>query len=157
MMPTSPHGGGLLISSAVEDLVDSVTRGNPTEVKVVLASVVLALACYQLVLIAVGYGRVRLSFLNPRPASRAHRASGDAIVVIVGVVALMCVSYFGFEDDETLHVVSGTALLAVLALKIAVIRRWHRFGRFLPLLGMSVFVLLGITWLSSAGDFLADQ
>ena len=45
----------------------------------------------------------------------------------------------------------------MLALKISVIRRWHRLGRFLPLLGISVFVLLGITWLSSAGAFLADQ
>jgi hypothetical protein len=36
----------------LEDLVESVTRGNVTEVKVVLASVVLALAVYQLVLIS---------------------------------------------------------------------------------------------------------
>ena len=83
----------------MEELVESITRGNPTEVKVVLASVVLALACYQLVLIAVGYGKVRPSFLRSRPATRAHRAAGDAIVVIVALVALMCVSYFGFEDD----------------------------------------------------------
>jgi small-conductance mechanosensitive channel len=62
------------------------------------------------------------------------RPSGvrDAIVVLVAVVALACVSYFGFDDDETLHIAAGTALLAVLALKIAVIRRWHALGRFLP-------------------------
>ena len=141
----------------MEDFVERITRGNPTEVKVVLASVVLALACYQLVLIAVGYGKLSPSFLESRPAARAHRAVGDAIVVLVTVVALMCISYFGFEDDATLHVVAGTALLAVLALKVAVVRRLHSLGRFLPLLGMTVFVLLAITWLSSAGDFLADQ
>ena len=39
---------------------------------------------------------------------------------------------------------AGTALLAALALKIAVIRRLHRFGRFLPLLGVAVFVLLAV-------------
>jgi hypothetical protein len=38
----------------VEDLFADIARGNVTEVKVVLASVVMALACYQLVLIAVG-------------------------------------------------------------------------------------------------------
>ena len=80
----------MLSSTAVEDFVESITRGNPTEIKVVLASVVLALACYQLVLIAVGYGKARVSFLEARPAARAHRASGDAIVVMVVVVALMC-------------------------------------------------------------------
>jgi hypothetical protein len=80
----------------VEDLVGDIARGNVTEVKVVLASVVMALACYQLFLIAVGYGRVRPSFLAARPASLAHRAVGDALVVMVVVVALMCLSYFGF-------------------------------------------------------------
>jgi small-conductance mechanosensitive channel len=140
----------------LEDFFESITRGNVTEVKVVLASVVLALACYQLVLIAVGYGKLRPSFLASRPASRAHRAVGDGIVVLVVVTALMCLSYFGFEDDATLHVVAAITLLCVLAFKVAVIRRFHSLGRFLPLLGVSVFVLLAITWLSSAGDFLAD-
>jgi hypothetical protein len=40
----------------MEDFVDSLTRGNPVEVKTVLASVMFALAAYQLVLAAVGYG-----------------------------------------------------------------------------------------------------
>ena len=49
------------------------------------------------------------------------------------------------------------ALLLVLALKILVIRRWHRLGRLLPLLGACVFVLLVVTWATSAGDLLADR
>jgi hypothetical protein len=141
----------------VEDLFADMTRGNVTEVKVVLASVVMALACYQLVLIAVGYGKVRLTFLGSRPASLAHRAVGDAIVVMVVVVALMCLSYFGFGEDRSLHVIAATALLVVLALKIAVVRWWHGLGRLLPFLGVSVFGLLAVTWLTSAGDFLADR
>ena len=44
----------------------------------------------------------------------------------------------------------------MLAAKIAVLRRFHAAGRFLPLLGTSVFVLLLLTWLTSAGGFLAD-
>ena len=140
----------------MEDLVESVARGNVVEVKVVLASVALALAVYQLVLIAVGYGKVRPSFLGPRVATGAHRASGDVIVVLLVVVALMCVSYFGFEDDATLHVIAGCALLVVLALKIVVVRWWSAAGRLLPLLGVSVFALLALTWLTSAGAFLAD-
>jgi uncharacterized protein DUF6529 len=140
----------------VEDLVETVTRGNPTEVKVVLASVALALACYQLALIAVGYGRLRPSFLDAGPASKAHRAIGDAIVVLLVVTALMCVAIFGFDDDATLHVAAGCALLVVLALKVAVIRWLPAAGRLLPLLGISVFALLALTWLTSAGSFLED-
>ncbi len=122
-----------------------------------LASVALALAVYQLALIAVAYGKLRLPFLDPPPAGRSHRAVGDTIVVLVVVVALMCVSYFGFEDDASLHVASAIALLVVLAVKVCVVRWWHALGRLLPVLGISVWVLLALTWLSSAGDFLGDS
>jgi hypothetical protein len=141
----------------VEDLIETLTRGNPTEVKVVLASVALALAVYQLVLISVGYGKVRPPFLAARPASRAHRAVGDTIAVLLVVTAVMCVGYFGFEDDAALHAVAGISLLTVLSLKIMVLRRWHALGRFLPALGISVWLLLALTWLTSAGDFLAGS
>ncbi len=138
----------------MEEFIDTVTRGNPTEVKVLLASVALGLAVYQLALIAVGYGKLRPRFLAAAPASRTHRAVGDTIAVLLVITALMCVGYFGFEDDASLHMVAAIALLTVLALKIAVIRRWHALGRFLPALGISVWLLLALTWLTSAGDFL---
>jgi hypothetical protein len=145
----------------MEDFVDQLARGNVEQVKVVLASVVAALAAYQVLLMAVGYGKLRLPFLASRPASSAHRAVGDTIVVITLVVAFMCISYFGFEDgnsdEETraaLHATAGSALVAVLAFKIVVVRWWHRMGRFLPGIGATVFTLFMITWLSSAGDYL---
>lgn len=141
----------------MEDLIETVTQGNATEVKVLLASVALALAAYQLVLITVGYGKLRLPFLAPPPAARAHRAVGDTIAALLVVVAVMCVGYFGFEDDAGLHAVTAIALLATLALKIAVVRWWHGLGRLLPALGISVWLLLALTWLTSAGDFLADS
>jgi Kef-type K+ transport system membrane component KefB len=140
----------------MEDLVESLTRGNPTEVKVVLATIVMALAVYQLVLIAVGYGRLRPSFLQARPASRAHRAIGDALLVLIVVVAVMCVAVYGWEDDGGTHAVAGAILLGVLFAKVLVVRAGGRLGRLLPLLGAAVFALLAVTWLASAGDFLAD-
>jgi Family of unknown function (DUF6529) len=69
----------------MEHLVDTLTRGNPGSVKTVLASVVLALAAYQVILAAVGYGKVRV--IEPRPALFTHRASGDMLVVIAAIVA----------------------------------------------------------------------
>jgi hypothetical protein len=136
----------------LEQLIEDVTRGNVTEVKVVLATVILALACYQLVLAATAYGWIRLPFAAG-PASWTHRASGDAIVVLTVVVATMCIGYYGFEDGGT-HAVVAIALLGAIALKVLAVRIGGRVGRLLPLLGVSLFTLLGITWLTSAGDFL---
>ena len=145
----------------MEAFVEQLSRGNVEEVKVVLASVVAALAIYQVLLMAVGYGKLRLPFLAARPASSTHRAVGDTIVVITLLIAFMCISYFGFEDGDSdeetralLHATAGSALVAVLAFKVVVVRWWHGMGRFLPVLGLTVFALFMITWLSSAGDYL---
>jgi len=149
----------------VEDLIEEVTRGNVTEVKVVLASIVAALAVYQVFLMAVGYRKVRLSALKPKVASFTHRAVGDSILVLTLVVAWMCSGYFGISDGieharpgeelrAAIHVVSALALLGVLTLKVIVVRWWHSLGRFLPHFGLTVFTLFVIVWVSSAGDYL---
>ena len=115
---------------------------------------------YQVVLIAVGYGKLRVPFLRPRAASFTHRSVGDAIVAITFFVAFLCLAYFGIDGDDlggALHIVAGSLLLAVLILKIVVVRRWDRMGRYLPLIGTGVFVLFCITWLTSAGAALGGN
>jgi hypothetical protein len=134
-------------------LAVDLVRGNPTEVKVVLTSVITALAVYQVVLAAVFYRKLRPAFLDAGPAAFTHRASGDTIAVLVVVVAIMCLTYFEFES--AFHAVTGAALIAVLSVKVVVVRWWHGAGRFLPALGITVFVLLAVTWASTAGAFLA--
>lgn len=149
----------------MEDLVTQATGGHVTAVKIVLTSVLLALAAYQALLMAVGYGRVRPPFLGAVSASVAHRTVGDAIVVMVLVVGALCLAYYGIEDSVrdgapgpesrvTLHVVASFALVAVLGLKLVVLHRWRRAQRFLPLLGTAVLALFLVTWWSSAGAFL---
>ena len=120
-----------------------------------LASVATALAVYQVVLASIFYRKLRPSFLDAGPAASTHRASGDTIAVLLIVVAIMCLSYFGLEDDAAFHAVTGFLLLVVLGVKVVVIRWWHAAGRFLPVLGITVFVLLAATWASTAGAFLA--
>jgi hypothetical protein len=141
----------------VEDAVETITRGNPTEVKVVLATVVAALAGYQLVLAAAVYGRVTPRLLEGRVAGFAHRASGRVIAAITATVAFMCIAVFGFDLEYAAHVIAASALLAMLGFKIAVVRRGGSLGRYLPLFGLAVFTLFLLTWATSAGDFLADR
>ena len=150
---------------ASEELVEDLANGNVTEVKVVLASIVVVLAIYQVFLMAVGYGKLKLSFLKPGPASSTHRAVGATILLVTLFVAFMCIGYFeiadGIEhadDGETtrvaIHVAAALLLLAVLAIKVFVVRRGKRSGRYLPLLGLTVFGLFVVTWITSAGDYL---
>lgn len=138
------------------DLIAELTRGNTTEVKVVLTSVIAALAVYQVVLMTVGWGRVKVGFLSQGAASGAHRAVGDTIVVLTLFVSIACLSYFGW-DDGGLHAVAGVTLIAALAFKIAVVRWWHGLSRYLPHIGSTVFLLFILTFAASAGEFLLDD
>lgn len=149
----------------MDDLIEQMTGGYVTEVKIVLTAIVTALAIYQVVLMGVGYGKLKLPFLKPAPASRAHRSIGDTIVPITLLVGVMCLGYFEIEDGYeharegeqgvvALHIVAGFALIGVIAFKIAVVRWWHSLGRFLPLLGISVLALFLITWFSSSARYL---
>jgi uncharacterized protein DUF6529 len=149
----------------VEDLVESISRGNVAQVKTVLTAIVTILAVYQVTMMAVGFGWVKVSFLKPRAAATAHRSVGDAIVPITLLVGWMCYAYFGFGDgpehafdDETtratIHAWAGAALIGVLALKIAAVRWWHALDRYLPQFGITVFALFVVTFVTSAGDYL---
>ena len=82
-MKYAAPGVNIVWEGVLEDLIETLTPGNATEVKVLLASVALALAVYQLFLIAVGYGKLRPPFLAAAPASSAHRAVGDTIAVLL--------------------------------------------------------------------------
>ena len=139
----------------MEDFVESITRGNPGSVKTVLASVVLALAVYQLILAAIGYGKLP-PLIKPGPAFLTHRASGDAIVVLLVLVALACLAVFGLEDDYVLHGAAGIGAVAVVAVKICVVRTGIG-SRTLPYLGVTLFLLLAVTWFTVTPDFLAGE
>ena len=144
-------------TDAVEDFVESLTRGNVAEVKTILASVAVALACYQVFLAAVGYGRLRLRFLSAPPAFFTHRVVGGTILLLVLAVGAMCLATYGFDDDGLTHGLTGLGLLVALGIKVAVVRRGLGLGRVLPMIGLAVFTLLAVTWTLSAGDFLGES
>lgn len=138
---------------AMEDVIESLTRGNVTEVKVVLATVIVALAVYQLVLAAVSYGKLRPRFLEAGPATWAHRAAGDTILVLAVLVAIACIAFYGWEEGGA-HAVFGCLVLGALALKVAAVRIGGSSSPLLPWIGVALFVFFVGAWLTSAGDFL---
>ena len=130
------------------DFFVGITGDRVPEVKLVLTVVVVLLASYQVLIMAVGYGKLKLPFLSPGAASFTHRSVGDAIVPITLFVGIACLSYFGLEewlDEAFVHGVLGVLLAVVLAFKIAVVRWLHSLSRFLPVLGITVFVLFTLT------------
>jgi len=147
------------------DLIEQMTNGHVAEVKIVLTSIVTALALYQVALMTVGYRKIRVPFLRPKIASTAHRTLGDVIVPITVLVGLMCVGYFGVSEGidharegqeavVSLHVAAGFALVFALAFKIIVVRWWHALSKLLPYLGATVLSLFLVTWVTSAGAYL---
>jgi hypothetical protein len=140
----------------MRDVFVDLTRGNVAEVKVMLAAIIGLLAIYQVVLMTVGWGRVRVSFLSQAAASGAHRAIGDTIVFLTIFVSAACLSYFDF-DEGGLHAVAGFALGGALVLKVAVVRWLTPLQRFLPYLGSVVLALFAVTVVASAGEFLFDD
>ncbi|MDX6586159.1 MAG: hypothetical protein QOI31_632 [Solirubrobacterales bacterium] len=141
----------------MEEFVLDLTNGNVAEVKVILASVIAALAIYQLALAAVGYGKLRLPFLANPAALRGHRAIGDTSFALAVITGVMCLSVYGFEDDGGIHAVAGAIVLGTLVVKTCIVRSDSlKIGRLLPPLGIAVFLLFMITWATSAGDFLIE-
>jgi uncharacterized membrane protein len=147
---------------SVSGLFSQLSGGQVTTVKVVLTSVLVVLAVYQLCLAAVFYRKVKIPILAGRVAAMTHRSSGDAICIVVVLIGLMCVS--GYEIGDALehrgarvaaHVAVSTLLVLVLAGKVMVVRfGGKRASRMLPYLGSSVLLLLVGSWATSSLFFL---
>jgi hypothetical protein len=132
-----------------------------TAIKLVLTSVLLVIATYQVVLMLVCYRKIRPPFLSSDAAGKAHRAIGDTAVPIAVLVAVLCLTGYGIRDAiehggtrVALHVVAASALLIALAVKVVAVRVGGRMSRLLPVLGGTVFVLFALTFASTVPFFL---
>ena len=99
----------------MEDLIETLSAGHVTEVKIVLTTVVSVLAIYQVLLMVVGWGWIRLPFFSSRAASFTHRSAGDAITTVTLLVGFMCYGYFGIEDGIAVLVDFGSAQHRILS------------------------------------------
>lgn len=95
---------------------------------------------------------------SPLVLRNLHRAMGIVFIALLIVTSYVCITYVARVGDQislraTLHGVSALALIAVLALKIVIIRWFKNFLRFVPVLGMIVFVLAFVVVTTSAGYY----
>lgn len=131
-----------------------------TVLKIALATILVALALYQVAMMAVAYRKVRPPHLSASAASSAHRAVGDVMVIVAFVVGALCVVKFDVGEAvseggrELGHVLAGSALLLLLVVKVTVVRVGGRASAALPALGLTALTLFVLTWATSAMVYL---
>ncbi len=126
-------------------------------VKSVLAVVFLGsgLAAAATMLTLMGKSERKLSAVALR---RMHKAFGAVFAVMLFVISYFCLHYVRMGGDDlsaraVLHGILALAVIAVLALKLSVVRFFKEFLRLVPSMGMTVLVLSFLVFFTSAGYF----
>jgi hypothetical protein len=121
--------------------------------KVWLATVVAALAIFQVSSAAKFYGRLGRGY-GPRWLGRAHRASGSLAFLLTIPVAYHCLWALGFEAAADVrgivHGLLGSAFFGALAAKVLLVRSRGIPAWALPVAGGIVFTSLIGVWLTSS-------
>lgn len=125
--------------------------------KSALASLMIACALIQILSMFELMGRERPKG-NPKVLAWLHRGSGYGFLALLIVISVFCVKDFVTSSAEVstrglFHSVLALMVILILAIKLGVLRRYHLFDRFLPLLGGSVFVLSVLVYSLSGGYF----
>ncbi len=125
--------------------------------KSALASVMIACAVIQVLTMFELMGRERPRG-NPRVLAWIHRGSGYGFLTLLVTISVFCVKDFVTSTAEVstrglFHSVLALSVILILAIKLGVLRRYHLFDKFLPLLGSSVFVLSVVVYSLSGGYF----
>ncbi len=134
-----------------------VTGGNLLLWKVILATIVFALAGLQVFMAARFWGVTQTPRISSGTAERIHRVNGRVALPLAVLVALTCLAGPAGPTTPTrvlLHSIFGTALFVVLAAKFTILRVLRRGDRWLPYLGGTLFLLFGGLWATSVFQYV---
>ena len=125
--------------------------------KSALASLMIAFAIIQVLSMFELMGRERPRG-NPKVLGWFHRGSGYGFLILLVTISVFCVKDFVTSTAEVstrglFHSVIALIVILILAIKLGILRRYHLFGKFLPLLGSSVFILSVVAYALSGGYF----
>ena len=90
---------------------------------------------------------------------RRHKAAGWAFVVLLAPLAVLGADFLaemgdGLSVRGALHFVLAAGLLAIVLLKVLVVKAYRQQLKFAPALGMTVFALTLVVYLITAGYFI---
>jgi len=128
--------------------------------KVVAATVVFMLAGVQVMLAARVWTATTFPPISTTTAARLHRVTGRVALTLAVLVAFSClVGPAGPLSPArvALHSVFGTLLFVLLALKFAALKLMRSGERFVPILGVSLFLAFAAIWATSVADYVAAR
>jgi len=142
------------------NFLNDMTGGHLLLWKVVLTSVVFALAGLQVAMAARFWGRPLLVSLSPGTAVRVHRTSGRVALTLGVLVALTCIVGPAGPLSPTrvaLHSIFGIAVFTALTVKFLLIKVLRQGDSVLPLIGSLLFLAFGAIWATSVADYVAAK
>ena len=89
---------------------------------------------------------------------RMHKGAGAVFLILLLVISYLCVRYWAVMGDQlsvraVIHIVLSILLFIVLVLKIFIVQFYKEFLRYVPVMGMIVFILAFSVFCTSAGYF----
>ena len=89
---------------------------------------------------------------------KMHRVAGFVFTGLLLLISYFCLKYWAIVGDQlstraVLHGVLSLALIIIFILKISIVQYYKQFLRFVPIMGMIVFVLSFTVFSTSAGFF----
>lgn len=143
------------------DIIGTISKavgGDLLRFKVILATVVFALAGVQVILAARFFRKTTFPPVEPKSAARAHRWVGRVTLLLTVFIGMTCLLGPAGATSPTrvlLHSIFGTLLFALLAVKFTILRVAKKGGRYLPLVGSLLFLTFGAIWATSVADYVA--
>jgi hypothetical protein len=140
--------------------LNDLTGGQLLLWKVIAASVVFALAGFQVLLAARFYEASTVPPVSVGVASRTHRFNGRLTILLAVLVAFTCLTGPAGPVSPPrvlLHSVFGSLVFALLALKYTVLKVARGGDRLLPWIGGSLFLCFGAIWATSVADYVTSR
>jgi hypothetical protein len=138
--------------------LNDVTDGHLLAWKVVLASLVFALAGLQVAMAGSFWGGGIP--VSADVAAGVHRWSGRMLLVLAVGVAFSCLIGPAGSTSPTrvlLHSLFGTALFVLLIVKFALLKLVRSGQQWLPLAGSLLFLSFFAVWATSVADYVSAR
>jgi len=140
--------------------LNDITGGNLLLWKVVLMTVVFALAGLHVAMAARFWGRPLVIAVSPGTAVRVHRYSGRLALTLAVLVALTCIA--GPAGPLTparvaWHSILGIFVFIVLTVKFLLIKVLKQGDNVLPLIGTILFLTFGALWITTVADYVSAK